>query len=167
MLAPPTDRDATVDVVIEAAGVTLVTAAGPGHPPAGAGTMSSWCRCPFRPLTLIVISTYGFVAECVAWQIVIFPAAAAAAGAAAIFGFGCVAGGECVTGFAGFAGFADFAGFAELAGFAGFADFAGFAELAGFAAVAACSGFSELPAVSGPFSCTVAWAAAASSAADG
>jgi len=35
--------------------------------------MSSWWSWPFRPFTLIVISTYGLVAELVWWQIVILP----------------------------------------------------------------------------------------------
>src|SRR3954447_1563996 len=40
---------------------------------------SWWCGssagpCPCRPFTEIVISTYGFVCDLVAWQIVILPA---------------------------------------------------------------------------------------------
>src|SRR3954454_8947667 len=54
-------------------GVVLLPA---GQPPAGAGMMSRsswWSPWPLRPFSLIVISTNGFVAEPVAWQIVILP----------------------------------------------------------------------------------------------
>ena len=45
-----------------------------GQPPAGIGIMSFSCLpWPFNPLTLIVISLYGFLSLPVAWQIVIFP----------------------------------------------------------------------------------------------
>src|SRR5918999_304209 len=50
----------------------------PGQPAAGAGMMSrpSWCAmCAGSAFSLIVISTYGFVADPVAWQMVIFFAA--------------------------------------------------------------------------------------------
>src|SRR3954453_16356510 len=50
-----------------------------GQPPAGAGTMSRppWCAsCAFRALRLIVISTYGFVLDPVAWQMVTLSCAA-------------------------------------------------------------------------------------------
>ena len=54
----------------------VVSCVAPGQPPGGAGMMSrpSWCaRCAASAALLIVISTYGFDADPVAWQIVTFP----------------------------------------------------------------------------------------------
>ena len=50
-----------------------------GQPPAGAGMMSRpswWRRCAGMALLEIVIVTYGFFVEPVAWQIVVLPALA-------------------------------------------------------------------------------------------
>ena len=68
-----------------ACGVELCSTV-PGQPPVGAGMMSfhdpAWWRetgsesvgpWPCRPFTEIVISTYGFLTDFVAWQIVILP----------------------------------------------------------------------------------------------